>query len=134
MPQEPHTISARRCCAARELREACNDESLVDAMKAGEVWALAALYERHAPDVYGLCLTLTTDQCEAEALMEQAFWRLWSARFVLRCPEDGVLKCLLGLASLEAAARTNAVGKRGNDSPISPGSWREGHALSSIQD
>jgi hypothetical protein len=120
MPKEPYQIFAQRDLAARELRSACNDESLVDAMKAGEFWSLAALYERHSPSVYGLCLELVKDQREAEALLEEVFWKLWHARLELQCPKDGVLECLLGFASREAAAQTKVVGEMGNDTGIAP--------------
>jgi DNA-directed RNA polymerase specialized sigma24 family protein len=67
-------------------------------MKAGETWALAALYERHAPVVYGYCRNLVKDQVKAEALLEESFFKFWQHRSHLRSPINGALDCLLALA------------------------------------
>jgi len=75
------------------------DAQRVDAMKAGEVLALGELYDRHAQAVYCLCLYLLKDQAKAEALLEEAFWKLWQNRYHLRSPLDSVLKCVLGFAA-----------------------------------
>jgi RNA polymerase sigma-70 factor (ECF subfamily) len=102
LPRTLPTPPVKCSCGECELGNEITDAQMVDAMKAGEVLALGELYNRHAPAVYGLCLYLLKDQAKAEALLEEAFWKLWQNRSHLRSPLDSVLKCVLGFAASRA--------------------------------
>jgi len=58
-----------------------DDVALVAAMVAGDVTALARLYERHAPLMLGLAMRIVRDRREAEDLLHDVFLEAWrSAR------------------------------------------------------
>ncbi|MGH9888428.1 MAG: sigma-70 family RNA polymerase sigma factor, partial [bacterium] len=43
----------------------------------GDTAALDALYARHAPLVYALCLRIVRSRPEAEEVLQEVFWELW---------------------------------------------------------
>jgi RNA polymerase sigma-70 factor (ECF subfamily) len=49
----------------------------VRAAQRGDDLAFAALYDRHAPTVYGLCLRLSGDPVAARDLVQDVFVRVW---------------------------------------------------------
>jgi RNA polymerase sigma-70 factor (ECF subfamily) len=53
------------------------DDALVAAMQRGDRDALAALYDRFAPRLFGLALRVTTDQGEAEDVVTETFAKAW---------------------------------------------------------
>jgi len=50
---------------------------LVDQARRGSEAAFERLYRLHASQAYGLCLRLTGDRTEAEALTQEVFVRMW---------------------------------------------------------
>jgi RNA polymerase sigma-70 factor (ECF subfamily) len=56
----------------------CEDGELVRRMASGDSQALAAFYDRHAGRVLGLLLRLVPDRAEAEDLLQQTFWEVWT--------------------------------------------------------
>jgi RNA polymerase sigma-70 factor (ECF subfamily) len=54
-----------------------SDDELIAALVAGEVAALAALYERHAHLVYAMLVRVVRDRDVAEDLLQEAFLRAW---------------------------------------------------------
>jgi RNA polymerase sigma-70 factor (ECF subfamily) len=64
-----------------ELVDDADDDALVAAMAAGDTAALARLYERHAPLLFGLALRIVRERREAEDLLHDVFLEAWrSAR------------------------------------------------------
>jgi RNA polymerase sigma-70 factor (ECF subfamily) len=53
------------------------DDALVAAMQRGDRDALAALYDRFSPRLFGLALRVTTDQGEAEDVVTETFAKAW---------------------------------------------------------
>jgi RNA polymerase sigma-70 factor (ECF subfamily) len=54
------------------------DADLVRDVAAGSEAALATLYDRHSPLVYGAALRLTTDRTRAEEVVMETFLALWN--------------------------------------------------------
>jgi RNA polymerase sigma-70 factor (ECF subfamily) len=50
----------------------------MEAIVSGDTAALAALYDRHSGLVFTLCLRILNDRSEAEDLLTDVFWELWS--------------------------------------------------------
>jgi len=57
---------------------AASDVSLVRDVASGSQDALAALYDRHAPLVFGTALRLTSDRTRAEDVVLDTFFALWN--------------------------------------------------------
>lgn len=62
-----HTITAQS-----------TDVELLNALKAGQIHALSALYDRYASLVYRMALRVLHDSEEAEDLTQDVFLRLWN--------------------------------------------------------
>jgi RNA polymerase sigma-70 factor (ECF subfamily) len=54
-----------------------SDHELVEAIKAGDAAALAALYDRHAGQVLGLLVHWLGDRDGAEDVLQETFWQVW---------------------------------------------------------
>jgi RNA polymerase sigma-70 factor (ECF subfamily) len=54
------------------------DGELLRRMATGDSAALAAFYDRHAPRVLGLLVRLVADRAEAEDLLQQVFFEVWT--------------------------------------------------------
>jgi RNA polymerase sigma-70 factor (ECF subfamily) len=54
-----------------------SDHELVEAIKAGNAAALAALYDRHAGRVLALLVRWLGDRGDAEDLLQETFWQVW---------------------------------------------------------
>jgi RNA polymerase sigma-70 factor (ECF subfamily) len=57
--------------------DSVTDDELIAALVAGEVEALAALYERHAHLVFSMVMRIVRDRAAAEDLLQEAFIRAW---------------------------------------------------------
>ena len=82
-----------------------SDEVLVDRLRARDVGALEALYDRHARALFSLGLKMLGDHEAAEEVVQETFLKLWQqpARYV---PERGrLLSWLLGVAHHRAVDR-----------------------------
>lgn len=55
-----------------------NDLKLMQSIAAGDPQALRALYDRYASLVYALALRILRDRAEADELLVDVFWELWS--------------------------------------------------------
>jgi RNA polymerase sigma-70 factor (ECF subfamily) len=53
------------------------DHELLEAIKAGDRQAFAALYDRHAPRLLGLLARWLGDCGEAEDALQETFWHVW---------------------------------------------------------
>ena len=58
-------------------RDTGDDQILCDRMAAGDESALAALYDRWSPKVYGIALWILRDADEAEDVVDETFWQAW---------------------------------------------------------
>ena len=54
-----------------------SDEDLLKQIASGGKEAFAALYQRYAPRVFGLVLTLMKDRTEAEDVLQEVMWEVW---------------------------------------------------------
>lgn len=57
-----------------------DDVALMQGVASGDAAALRQLYERHAPQVHGVALRMLRDAVEAEQLLIDVFFELWTAR------------------------------------------------------
>lgn len=55
------------------------DEDLIRAIAAGSQDAVALLYDRHGPALYGFALRITTDAAAAEEVIQDVFVDVWRA-------------------------------------------------------
>ena len=58
-------------------RDTGGDQILFDRMAAGDESALAALYDRWSPKVYGIALWILRDADDAEDVVDETFWQAW---------------------------------------------------------
>jgi RNA polymerase sigma-70 factor (ECF subfamily) len=64
--------------SAGAAERAAEDRALMQRIAARDAKALESLYERYSPVVMGHCLRVLNDRAEAEEVVEQIFWELWS--------------------------------------------------------
>jgi RNA polymerase sigma-70 factor, ECF subfamily len=55
-----------------------DDYALMEAIVSGDRAALTELYDRHSGLVFTLCLRILNDRSDAEDLLTDVFWELWS--------------------------------------------------------
>lgn len=63
---------------AQSLPSSATDATLVREVASGSEPALATLYDRHAPLVFGAALRLTSDHTRAEEVVMETFLALWN--------------------------------------------------------
>jgi RNA polymerase sigma-70 factor (ECF subfamily) len=54
------------------------DQELIRSIAAGDAAAFAEFFDRHAPRVLNLLLKLTGDRDDAEDVLQDTFWRVWT--------------------------------------------------------
>src|SRR5262245_1334405 len=54
------------------------DQDLLAGIAARDVEAFAAFYDRHCDRVYGLLMCILRDKLEAEDVLQEVFWQVWS--------------------------------------------------------
>ena len=54
-----------------------NDTQLLKAVQSGCQLSLSKFYDRHAPIVLGVIMQVVNDRMQGEALLQEAFWRVW---------------------------------------------------------
>jgi RNA polymerase sigma-70 factor (ECF subfamily) len=59
------------------VAERRDDLTLMELVARRDATALDALYLRHAPIVFALCLRIVRNQAEAEEVLQEVFWELW---------------------------------------------------------
>lgn len=60
-----------------EEQDLAKDQDLVDRARSGDKQAFEALYRQHVPNVYGLCLRLTSNAADADDATQDTFIKAW---------------------------------------------------------
>lgn len=89
-----------------------SDPALVARVAAGSEDALAALYDRHVPAVYGTALRLTGDRGTAEEVVQETFLALWNRADVFDPALASLATWLRAIARNRALDRLRAAGRR----------------------
>ena len=89
-----------------------DDYALMEAIAAGDDVALSAFYDRHSGLVFTLCLRVLRDRMEAEDVLTEVFWELWSKSDRYDAARGTPLTYLLTLARSRAIDRRRSGGKR----------------------
>lgn len=55
-----------------------SDAELLAAIAGGDEESFAALYDRYAPQVLAVCLRIVRRHADAEAVLSDVFWQIWS--------------------------------------------------------
>ena len=82
-----------------------DDAALMAAIARGETAAFERLYERHASVVLATCLRILRDRAEAEDVLEEVFWEIWSRRSRYDATRSAPFAYLLTLARSRALDR-----------------------------
>ena len=59
------------------MAEGRDDQVLMELVARRDAAALDALYLRHAPRVFALCVRILRSRTEAEEVLQEVFWELW---------------------------------------------------------
>lgn len=94
--------------------------------------ALAEIYRRHAGAVYALARRLVGEQGEAESVVHDVFFSLWTGRCEFEPREGSLRSCLFALTYRHAAERFTAEGASGARESVAGGARRGTPALSSL--
>jgi RNA polymerase sigma-70 factor (ECF subfamily) len=89
-----------------------DDFLLMEAVASGDATAIAALYDRHAPLVFALCLRIVRDRCEAEDLLADIFWEIWRRADRYDANRGSPLTYLLTVSRSRAIDRRRSLMKR----------------------
>ena len=89
-----------------------DDFLLMEAVAAGDATAIAALYDRHSPLVFALCLRIVRDRSEAEDLLADIFWEIWRRADRYDAARGSPLTYLLTVARSRAIDRRRSLMKR----------------------
>ncbi|MFI9561321.1 sigma factor [Nonomuraea endophytica] len=84
------------------------DEDLRARLLCGDLRALEAAYDLHAPSVYGVAVRVTGSAATAEVITEEVFAALWE-RPGSYDPRHGTLRAWLVTRSLHESALRSAV-------------------------
>jgi RNA polymerase sigma-70 factor (ECF subfamily) len=55
-----------------------SDAELLAAIAGGDQESLATLYDRYAPQILAVCLRIVRRHADAEAVLSDVFWQIWS--------------------------------------------------------
>jgi RNA polymerase sigma-70 factor (ECF subfamily) len=89
-----------------------SDKQLMRAIQRRTEAALEQLYDRYAPTVLALCLRIVRGNSEAEDVLEQVFWEIWSKADRYDETRGAPLSYLLLLARSRALDRVRAQQRR----------------------
>lgn len=66
-------------CTMDESSESfASDVELLDAIAGGDEVSFAALYDRYAPQLYAVCLRIVRSHADAEAVLSDVLWQVWT--------------------------------------------------------
>ena len=92
--------------------EAATDLALMEAICGGDHRAFAELYDRHAAQIYALCLRVLHRDCEAEAVVADVFWEIWQKPSGFDAARGSCRTYLLTVARSRAIDRWRATATR----------------------
>lgn len=78
---ERRPIPAGPRCTTSGVADRCAviaDEELVQRMASGDTLALTEFYDRHAGQVFGFLLKILNTRVDAEDVLQDAFWQVWT--------------------------------------------------------
>ena len=96
-----------------------DDAALLDAMRGGDERAAAALYDRHAPMVFGLALGIVQERSDAESVVLEVFTQAWRDAARYDAARGSVASWLLVLARSRALDLVRSTGRRARLTPVS---------------
>jgi RNA polymerase sigma-70 factor (ECF subfamily) len=82
---------------AEELQH-ISDEQLMALVAIGDSRAIAQLYDRYARIVYGLSLKILANAEQAEDVVQETFWRVWSRSKTFQSMQGSFAPWLFGIA------------------------------------
>jgi RNA polymerase sigma-70 factor (ECF subfamily) len=92
--------------------EGATDLTLMEAIRRGDHQAFAQLYDRHAAQVYALCLRVLHRDSEAEAVVSDVFWEIWQKPASFDATRGSCRTYLLTVARSRAIDRWRASATR----------------------
>lgn len=96
------------------------DHELMAGTASGDRQAFSALYDRLAPRVYGLVLHVLRNQPDAEDVLQETFFQVWSnaARYdPQKCPPEGWVLMIARCRALDRLRRRRATQPAPDDLP-----------------
>ena len=96
------------------------DRSCMERMRAGDTKALAELYDRHAPMLYGLALRIVGRVADAEEVLQDTWVHAWKRAETWEPGRGTVTAWLLTLARSRAIDRIRSVAARRRAETTSP--------------
>lgn len=103
-----------------------SDVELVRAIAQGDEQALAALYDRHGPTLFGLLLRILNDRLEAEDVLQDVFVQVWQEACRFDESRGRPFTWLVTIARSRAIDRVRARGSRDRkETEASRANWEE---------
>ena len=96
-----------------------DDFALMSAIAAGDRGAISALYDRHAPLLLALCRRILRDQADAEDVLTDVFFEVWSRADRFDPSRGGPVTYLVTLARSRSIDRRRARAARGGAVTVS---------------
>ena len=75
-----------------------SDEQLLNLIASRDGKALEYLYERYSASVMGLAMKMLGNRAEAEEVVQETFWRIWSKTSSYRADRGKLLSWMFGIA------------------------------------
>jgi RNA polymerase sigma-70 factor (ECF subfamily) len=90
-----------------------DDLTLMDLVARRDAAALDALYLRHSPLVFALCLRVLRNHAEAEEVLQEVFWELWRSSSRYAAERGSARVYLVQLARSRSLDRVRLRRRRG---------------------
>lgn len=101
---EGGTLSRSNCPAPQSGPPGLSLKDCLDRMATRDPSAMAELYDRTVPWVYGLAIRILEDRTEAEEIVQEVYFQAWEQAATCDCEEQEVLGWLLAMCREEAMA------------------------------
>jgi len=80
------------------VRADLSDEQLIRLIASRDGTALEYLYERYSASVMGLAMKMLANRAEADEVVQETFWRVWSKTDSYRADRGTLLSWIFGIA------------------------------------
>src|SRR3990170_7087999 len=80
------------------VRADLSDEQLMRLIATRDGTALEYLYERYSASVMGLAMKMLGNRAEADEVVQETFWRVWSKTDSYRADRGTLLSWIFGIA------------------------------------